>query len=244
MAGITGLQDAMGERVDPLGQPLLRPDGSLLLPGATTPLSAAVVASFKQSAALVVLPGGSAGKSHRPPQVFPLKEGKRVVVGRDQGMDIELADPVVSRRHAEISTGPDGFYIRDLGSSNGVTVNQTRIDNPYHLSHGDRVSLGGCMLYFIDLRTSLDHQKTEPVIKRSQEAEPLGATAPQNASGRDAGERTVRQERVSVMPGVSGHEEGSASLPQLVVCSKCGGVNTRSARFCASCSAPLSPRKG
>lgn len=67
-------------------------------------------------------------------------------------MDIELADPVVSRRHAEVFPGPAGFYIRDLGSSNGVMINQTRIDNPYHLSHGDRVSLGGCMLYFIDLR--------------------------------------------------------------------------------------------
>ena len=248
MAGITGLQDAMGERADPLGQPLLRPDGSLLLPGATTPLSSAVVASFKQSAALVVLPGGSAEESHRPPQVFPLKEGKHVVVGRDQGMDIELADPVVSRRHAEISTGPDGFYIRDLGSSNGVTVNQTRIDNPYHLSHGDRVSLGGCMLYFVDLRTPPDFQRTGSVRERSTRAELVGATAKQPASGRDAGEQTVRQERISVAPKVSGSEEGrqggSASLPQLEICSKCGGVNTRSARFCASCSAPLSPRKG
>ncbi len=256
MAGITGLQDVMGERVDPLGQPLLRSDGSLLLPGATTPLSAAVVASFRQSAALVVLASGTVGTSNRPPQVFLLKEGRRMVVGRDQGMDIELADPVVSRRHAEISTGPDGFYIRDLGSSNGVTVNQTRIDNPYHLSHGDRVSLGGCMLYFVDLRMSPASERSVPVMERSKEAEltsltaQKGQRAPQNVknAGRGDADRTVRQERVPVASGVSGREDRrdgeSAPLPELVICSKCGGVNTQIARFCASCSAPLSSQGG
>ncbi len=174
MPGITGLQDAMGERADPLGQPVLRSDGSLLLPGATVPLSAAVVASFKQSAALVVLASSASRESNRPPQVFLLKEGRRTVVGRDQGMDIELADPVVSRRHAEIVPGPDGFYIRDLGSSNGVTVNQARIDNPYHLSHGDRVSLGGCMLYFVDLRTP-------PADERASAEMPMGGANTQIA---------------------------------------------------------------
>ncbi|HEV2661207.1 MAG TPA: FHA domain-containing protein, partial [Ktedonobacteraceae bacterium] len=244
MAGIPDQQDAPGERADPRGQPLLRPDGSLLLPGATTPLSAAVVASFKQAAALVVLAVGNMGESKGPPQVFRLQEGKRLIVGRDQGMDIELADPVVSRRHAEISTGPDGFYIRDLGSSNGVTVNQARIDNPYRLSHGDRVSMGGCMLYFVDLRTSPERQRTEPVREQPRIAELVSATAKHPAIERDAGEQIARQERVPVASGVHGRQDGSASLPQLVVCSKCGGVNTRSARFCASCSAPLSPRQG
>ncbi|MDQ2884851.1 MAG: FAD-dependent oxidoreductase [Chloroflexota bacterium] len=244
MAGIPDLQDAPGERADPRGQPLLRPDGSLLLPGATTPLPAAVVASFKQAAALVVLQVGNMGESKHPPEVFLLKEGKRLVVGRDQGMDIELADPVVSRRHAEISTGPDGFYIRDLESSNGVTVNQACIDNPYRLSHGDRIALGGCMLYFVDLRASPERQRTEPVREQPPRAEPVSVTAKQPASGREVGEHTARQERVPVASVASGRQDGSASLPQLVVCSKCGGVNTRSARFCASCSAPLSPRQG
>ncbi len=237
MAGITGLQDAMGERVDPLGQPLLRSDGSLLLPGATTPLSAAVVASFKQSAALVVL-ADVAGTSQRPPQVFLLKEGRRAVVGRDQGMDIELADPVVSRRHAEISPGPGGFYIRDLGSSNGVTVNQTRIDNPYHLAHGDRVSLGGCMLYFVDLRT--------PNARMVPVAELAGVSARDEQSariengGRGGADQTVQRRLVA--SEVSGREGAPSS--ELVICSKCGGVNTRIARFCASCSAPLLSQAG
>jgi pSer/pThr/pTyr-binding forkhead associated (FHA) protein len=57
---------------------------------------------------------------------------------------------VASRKHAEVFPGPDGFYIRDLGSSNGVIVNRTKIDNPYLLAHGDRITIGSISLYFMN----------------------------------------------------------------------------------------------
>ncbi len=74
---------------------------------------------------------------------------------------------MASRKHAEVFPGPDGFYIRDLGSSNGVMVNQTKIDNPYLLSHGDRIIIGSSRIYYIDLqankaRTALDVQAVAP----------------------------------------------------------------------------------
>ena len=83
------------------------------------------------------------------PEVFPLKQGKSVVLGRDKKTDLVLADVAASRRHAEVFHGPEGFYIRDLGSSNGVIVNQAKIDNPYLLSHGDRITIGSIMIYFL-----------------------------------------------------------------------------------------------
>ena len=223
-----------GENKDKSDQSVLNSDGSLLLPGARMPLPASVVTTFKDSSALVVLVENTTREDTRPPMVFLLKDEKRTTLGREEDMDIKLTDPVVSRRHAEVFPGPAGFYIRDLGSSNGVLVNQARIDNPYLLSHGDRISLGGCMLYFIDLRTLSD---TPVRTQMLQETEKTGSSKrPQEAIP-----ATRRQEREPVTSWQAGKQGGSqsASLPQLVVCNQCGGVNTRIARFCASCSAPL-----
>src|SRR5205085_7547282 len=102
-----------------------------------------------------------------PPDVCLLQQGKHITLGRDKSNDIPLADIVASRKHAEVFPGPDGFYIRDLGSSNGVLVNQAKIDNPYLLSHGDRITIGSSRIYYIDLQankahTALDVQTVAP----------------------------------------------------------------------------------
>jgi len=59
-----------------------------------------------------------------------------------------LDDTSASRRHAEIFAAPDGFYVRDLDSRYGVFVNKVKVNNAYHLSHGDRIVLGNMLLYF------------------------------------------------------------------------------------------------
>lgn len=168
MAGITlhGLETSI---YDPLAaalsqeQPILNADGSLLLPGAASPIPASTVATFNMAPTLIVVPGYMPHEKQGPPDVHLLKQGKHITLGRDKSNDIPLADIVASRKHAEVFPGPDGFYIRDLGSSNGVMVNQTKIDNPYLLSHGDRITIGSSRLYYIDLqankaRTELDVQ--------------------------------------------------------------------------------------
>jgi len=83
-----------------------------------------------------------------PPEVIPLAHGKRYTFGRDKQNDIVLNDASSSRQHAEIFTAPDGFYVRDLNSRYGVFVNRVKINNAYHLSHGDRVVLGNMLVYF------------------------------------------------------------------------------------------------
>ncbi|HLI09026.1 MAG TPA: FAD-dependent oxidoreductase [Ktedonobacteraceae bacterium] len=132
-----------------LGQPVLQKDGSLLLPGAVTPLAPAAVAALYGSPALVIVAQGR-------PQVYPLREKQHLVLGRERSCDIVLADITISRTHAEIFSGPDGFYVHDLQSSNGVVVNSARIDEPYRLSHGDRVSFGSIQGYFIDLQSGTE----------------------------------------------------------------------------------------
>lgn len=141
----TGFYDplAAGQPQPPTGQPILNTDGSLMLPGATSPVPASVLATLQKTAALIVIVQGK-------PKVFPLTQGKRLIIGRDKANDIVLPEVAASRKHAEVFPGPGGFYLRDLGSSNGVIVNSTRIDNPYLLVHGDRFTIGSISTYFLN----------------------------------------------------------------------------------------------
>ena len=67
---------------------------------------------------------------------------KRVVVlGRSQDCDIQLADPNVSRRHAELRQEETSYWIVDLGSTNGMEVNGRRLRQS-KLEDGDRITLG------------------------------------------------------------------------------------------------------
>jgi hypothetical protein len=72
---------------------------------------------------------------------------QRVVIGRSRDCDIQIADPNVSRRHAEVRREGAAFWLVDLGSTNGVDVNGRR-QHRAKLSDGDRVTLGTTELTF------------------------------------------------------------------------------------------------
>lgn len=216
----------------PLGLPVLSMDGSLLLPGTKVPVPANIVATLKTSPALLVVKNSASA-----PQVCLLHEGKRTMIGRDEENDIEILDVAVSRRHAEILPGPEGFYIRDLGSSNGVIVNQTTIDNPYLLSHGDRITIGGHVLYFVDLHNQQGLQAAANSPFKGY-ASPLPQVEGTIKVGAVAAQRQVGAvPATGLLSGQS--KQNRAPSSQMVICQKCGRANTRIARFCASCSAPL-----
>ena len=64
-------------------------------------------------------------------------------LGRSDTCAIVLASPTVSRLHATIELQHDRYMLRDAGSANGTFVNGARIGEPYQLSSGDTISLGG-----------------------------------------------------------------------------------------------------
>jgi hypothetical protein len=70
------------------------------------------------------------------------------VVGRSRDCDIVLEDTGVSRRHAELRPTPDGWTLRDLGSTNGVRVDGLPVVGLHVLQPGERIDLGSTEIVF------------------------------------------------------------------------------------------------
>jgi hypothetical protein len=73
--------------------------------------------------------------------------GPLATIGRTSKNSIQLDDASISRRHAEISQGTEGYLLRDLDSQNGTFVNGDRITERV-LADGDRVLFGTVLLRF------------------------------------------------------------------------------------------------
>jgi pSer/pThr/pTyr-binding forkhead associated (FHA) protein len=92
--------------------------------------------------ALVVRSGGGRGG-----ETFAL-DSDRVSVGRAPECDVFLDDVTVSRKHAIVTRGDDGFTIDDEGSLNGTYVNRRRVETA-KLEDGDEVQIGKYRLTFL-----------------------------------------------------------------------------------------------
>jgi len=76
--------------------------------------------------------------------------GPHTVIGRGEGCQIRVDDPMVSAVHAEIVRAPDGtFQIRDLGSRRGTYVGSSKITEAT-LRDGDELLIGPMRLRFAD----------------------------------------------------------------------------------------------
>lgn len=90
---------------------------------------------------IITLPGGRE-------QRFELTKDP-ADVGRDAHCAIPLDDPSASRRHARFVSAPQGYLIEDLGSKNGILVNDVPCTSRL-LKDGDRVQIGATVALFRD----------------------------------------------------------------------------------------------
>ncbi len=74
-------------------------------------------------------------------------EKQRVVIGRSRDCDVQLADPNVSRRHAELRQEGSAYWVVDLDSTNGMEVNGRRLKRA-KLKPGDTITIGSTDLVF------------------------------------------------------------------------------------------------
>lgn len=84
-------------------------------------------------------PPGTVLFLQKPATVIPL--GQPLVFGRSAEADVQLCDPIVSRRHAMVESDANGFRLVDLHSRSGSFVNGRRFDE-HNLVIGDQIQLG------------------------------------------------------------------------------------------------------
>jgi hypothetical protein len=70
-----------------------------------------------------------------------------VVIGRSKDCDIRVSDPNISRQHAEIRQEGSTYWIVDLDSTNGTSVNGRALKRA-KLDDEDRITLGSTELVF------------------------------------------------------------------------------------------------
>jgi len=100
----------------------------------------------------------------------------RTFIGRSVGCKVVLDDSQVSRRHARVTVSDDGVVVEDLGSANGVFVNDERINGPRRLEPGDRLRIVSHVLEF---------------VAQEQAEEPATGRPPRALDGRRAGASRV-----------------------------------------------------
>lgn len=76
--------------------------------------------------------------------------GAQTTIGRDPGADVPIDEPSASRRHAVIVRERDGYYLRDLGSTNGTYLFGLLRGRGKRLMEGDRFRIGRTEFLFHD----------------------------------------------------------------------------------------------
>ena len=82
----------------------------------------------------------------------------RVTLGRGPGVDLAFDDAAMSRQHAALEFEDGVFRVVDLGSTNGVDINECPADAG-DIRHGDRFRLGG-----LDFQLVIDERDDEPDV--------------------------------------------------------------------------------
>jgi ABC transport system ATP-binding/permease protein len=100
-----------------------------------------------------------------------------VVVGRVAGVDLQIDDDSVSRRHAELVVEGRQVSVKDLGSANGTSVNGTPIDEKTILNAGDIVQFGVVEMMFETGGTSASGARP-PVRRTASPAESPASRSP------------------------------------------------------------------
>jgi len=83
-----------------------------------------------------------------PDGVRHVLETERVTIGRQSGCTVIIRDTNVSREHAQLRRRPNGWTLRDLGSTNGTKLNGVRVDDEQMLADGDVIMLGAIKVTF------------------------------------------------------------------------------------------------
>ena len=75
-------------------------------------------------------------------QLIKFADNQKMTIGRDDGNDIVLPAPTISRFHAEVEKIGQRFRVRDLRSSNGTFVDGKHVEGDTWVHSGDAIQIG------------------------------------------------------------------------------------------------------
>jgi diguanylate cyclase (GGDEF)-like protein len=108
-----------------------------------------------------------------------------LVVGRDVSADLPLSDALVSWHHALIEDRGDGWAVKDLGSTNGIRVNDQQ-GAEFVLAAGDRIQFGNTVVRF-ELQDDVERVYNE-FVERMLNVDDLSGLLVRRAFDRELGQ--------------------------------------------------------
>jgi len=159
---------------------------------------------------VTVVEGPNVGATHRALV-------SEVSVGAAPGNDLVLTDPTVSRHHFSITATPQGFLLRDLGSSNGTWIGSVCLREGY-VDSGARLRVG---------RTTLRIDPCEEDI--------CEALSPDDRFGQILGTSSAMRRIFAALPRIARSEstvllEGETGTGKGVLAAAIHGTSARSSR--------------
>lgn len=107
-----------------------------------------------------------------------------VRIGRIRGNDVILPRGNVSKNHAVIEKRADGFFLSDVGSTNGTYINGRRVLEPHLVEPDDKIYVGDFILNIEESATPSEPSEVEVSEKASKAVASSGSvpSAPSSAA--------------------------------------------------------------
>jgi pSer/pThr/pTyr-binding forkhead associated (FHA) protein len=135
------------------------------------------------------------GVPARPPLRLEATD-RRYLAGRGETCDLQLVSEEISREHVEIFRRWDGVVISDLGSKNGLRVNEVAVVERHRLRDGDLIQIGPATLRLSDPadRYLREFEARAPQVPRTEDEAVL---APAAAAEPSEGAKAVKVARAA-----------------------------------------------
>jgi pSer/pThr/pTyr-binding forkhead associated (FHA) protein len=97
-------------------------------------------------------------------KIIPLKL-KKLIIGRSNEANLKLMHPSISRKHCLIEKRDNGFFVRNISTTNSLYLNERNVTEQ-RLFSGDKLQLGTFSITFISDEKADTRQATQKIITK------------------------------------------------------------------------------